>query len=155
MENTSNNPIQDNGQPIPKKHKLRWLWIAAIILALAVVIGLGAYVLFQRSTKQASSQDCKNLIAKLPTAEIKISSAGFEPATINIKRCQQVNWTNTDGKPHEVAADPYPTSSTYPEFAGPALTQNDSFSFVFEKSGDFTYHDQLNPLKFKGTVIVK
>lgn len=84
-----------------------------------------------------------------------ISGEGFEPATVNIKRCQQVYWTNTDSKPHEVAADPYPTSSTYPEFVGPALTQNDSFSFIFEKSGEYTYHDKLNPLKLKGTVIVK
>ena len=34
------------------------------------------------------------------------------------------------------------------------LDPNDSFSFTFENTGTFTYHDELNPSKFKGTIIV-
>lgn len=92
----------------------------------------------------------------LTPAQVTITSTGFVPAVINIKPGQQVIWINQDKVLHQVAADPHPTHTSLPGFdsAEPSKTK-ETYAFTFEKSGTFTYHDHLNPLKFKGTVIVK
>lgn len=91
----------------------------------------------------------------LPQAHVSTTKDGFTPQTIQVKKGQSVTWINTDKSPHQVASDPHPTHTNLPGFdSQEALTLNDSFTFTFEKTGTFTYHDNLNPLKFRGTVVV-
>jgi len=55
-----------------------------------------------------------------------------------------------------VASDPYPLDNALKELGkARILSNNDTFSFTFDQSGTFTYHDDLNPMKFKGSVVVK
>ena len=87
---------------------------------------------------------------------VMITDTGFSPETVKIKKGQTVEWLNKDGTPHQVASDPYPDHSTLPHlFAEQPLAQNDSFTYTFEDAGTFTYHDNLKPVDFKGTVIVE
>lgn len=88
-------------------------------------------------------------------SEIFIEDLGFTPSTIQIKKGSQVTWTNKSQAPHWIASDPHPSHDGLPGLdSTSAIAQNDSYSYTFEKSGTFTYHDHLNPLKFKGTIIV-
>ncbi len=78
------------------------------------------------------------------------------PASIVIKQGQQVTWTNLDVAPHWVASDPHPTHTGLPGLDSQGQMQTkESFTFTFEKTGKFTYHDHLNPYKVKGSVVVQ
>jgi len=88
-------------------------------------------------------------------AQVTITGTGFIPSTISVKKGTQVIWTNTDSSPHQVASDPYPSHSLLPELVSKTLNTKDSYSFVFEKSGTFSYYDETNPLKNKAVVVVK
>lgn len=92
----------------------------------------------------------------LDSGQVEITKNGFVPETISIKRGALVTWTNSDTGPHQVASDPHPLHTNLEGFdSEEALRKDESFSFTLEKSGTFTYHDHLNPNKFKGTVIVE
>ena len=58
-----------------------------------------------------------------------------------------VTWTNLDGEPHTVA-------SIDGLFRSPALDQNDSFRFTFEKPGIYKYICSIHP-RMKAVIIVK
>ena len=73
-----------------------------------------------------------------------------------IKAGQAVVWTNKDNAPHAVASDPYPTDNTLRQFNSLTnISPSDTYSFVFNKAGTYTYHDDRNPYSFIGTVVVK
>mgnify|MGYP001567587401 CR=1 FL=1 len=89
-------------------------------------------------------------------AQITITKDGFVPAQINVKKGTEVIWTNTDEAAHQVASDPHPTHDKLKGLGdGEVLAKGESFSFTFEKSGSYSYHDHLNPLKFNGKVVVE
>ena len=58
-----------------------------------------------------------------------------------------VTWKNLDGEPHTVV-------STDGLFRSPALDQNDTFSFKFDKPGVYKYLCSIHP-KMRATVTVK
>lgn len=125
--------------------------IRVVVIAL-LVLTAGVFVYLLVKGKQ------NNSIAKSITGQavVTITDQGFSPSTIKVKKGTQVTFTNLDTKLHRVASDPYPTHSTLPGFDSvEPLNVNDSYSYIFEKSGTFTYQDYLNPYKIKGTVIVE
>lgn len=89
-------------------------------------------------------------------AHVQITSDGFSPETISIKKGSSVNFENTDTLPHWIASDPHPTHSNLPELdSRQALLEGDTYVFTFQEAGVFTYHDHLNPFDLNGTVIVE
>ncbi len=84
--------------------------------------------------------------------------AGAADATVPIKNFDfamevtvtpgsTVTWKNLDGEPHTVV-------SADGLFRSPALDQNDSYSFKFEKPGVYKYICSIHP-KMRATVTVK
>ena len=91
-----------------------------------------------------------------PPAYVSITSSGYLPATISIKKGQAVVWTNTTNATHDVDSDPYPSDNALAGFKSPSvLNDNQTYSFVFNETGTFSYHDDLNPGNYKGDVVVK
>lgn len=89
-------------------------------------------------------------------ALVKIDAKGFFPKTLLVKKGTTVIWKNTDSRAHQIISDPHPLHNLLPKLAGPTpLDSNTSYSFTFNTVGTFTYHDELNPLKFTGMVIVE
>ncbi len=86
---------------------------------------------------------------------ISIQPKSFLPAVIEAKKGQEVMWINEDpGGPHWPASDPHPTHTNYPGFdAGAPIVPGNSWTFTFDKVGDWTYHDHLRP-EVKGTIRV-
>jgi plastocyanin len=82
------------------------------------------------------------------TKGVDITAAGFTPKTVTIEFGDTVTWTNKDTGSHQVLADQltFPTS--------PVLTQNQTYSYTFTKSGNFGYRDALNTNR-RGTVVVR
>ena len=87
----------------------------------------------------------KNETTPNPTAaaQIFISKDGFTPNTLTIAKNQPVIWINKDLTSHNLSMS---------EFEKETLNPGDSFTFIFEESGTYTYSDGTN---FKGTIIIK
>jgi plastocyanin len=135
-----------------------------IITLLAVVIG---YFILGKDNSQNLLTQIKQVVKKeetggktesqpIDSAQVSILKEGFTPQTITIAKNQQVTWINQDENPHQVASDPHPIHDGLAGFdSEEPLAKGDSFSFIFEEVGTYTYHDHLNPSTIKGIVIVK
>jgi|GEM_PF-451603 plastocyanin len=151
----TSNPEQDHfvaaaPQPSSSK-KLPGLMIVLLLL----VIGVGAYTLSSGNNSSKGKGGTAALLAAAP-GQVSVTNDGFIPATIRVKVGQAVTWTDTDSSAHTVASDPYPSDNTLPGLNSEQnlITTNDQYTFVFQKAGTYTYHDDRNPYTFAGTVIV-
>ncbi len=125
--------------------------LVILLFTLAVLLLAGQYLKQQKVSPQPVVSQVQT-----PIAQVTITAQGFIPQTILIKKGSTINWTNQDSKPHQVSSDPHPTHTLLPAIGkGKLLPAGSSFTLTFDKTGTFTYHDEQNPLKFKGTVVVK
>ena len=81
-------------------------------------------------------------------ARVTITSApGFDPPLVSVSRGQSVQWVNTGRSPQTVTDDPTrvsnPNSAVLPTGAQPwdsgVLNSGQTFTFVFNTPGDYTY----------------
>lgn len=138
-----------NPAPVqPKRSKRSFLVLVIFVAAVIAAFGLYRTV----SKEDDISQVPKELVA----GQVSITEDKFEPATIKIKKNDSITWTNNSQTPHQIASDPHPSNDTLPGLFSPnALGNSDTYTYTFEKSGTFTYHDHLNPFGLQGTVIVE
>ena len=132
------NEISDTKQESPNIGKF-------IAFALLLLI-LGTIIYFSPQIKKEINQNNKMQenpsLTKVSSIGVSITQNGFSPQTIQIKKGQSVIFTNTDTSPHQVASDPHPTHTNLPGFdSQEALLTNESYVFIFEKTGTFAYHD--------------
>lgn len=139
----------------PKKPRNKAIWI---IVAVIIVLGLvaGGWLIYSRvfNQKKPAIQQA-TVQPDIQTAEVSITATGFNPATVKIKKGDQVMWKNTDTKVHRIFAEPYPTKSSLPDLDSEALQPGSSYGFIFEQAGTYKYTDYNNPTKFLGTVVVE
>ncbi len=149
MEPKTINTIQYNKDPASKSSKK----LVFVLLALFIVLVMGIFwITNQNNTKITHTNSG---LSKLKPAVVIVTSSGFVPSTISIKTSQAVEWTNNTTFTHLIASDPYPTDNGIKGFKSRLINPSDTYSFVFSKAGTYTYHDDLNPYKYKGIVIVK
>lgn len=125
----------------------------------AALVGITSYVAFSGNGKSATSSGPVATSVQAPAAIapaiVSITNSGFVPGTISIKVGQAVAWTNTDSSSHYVTSDdPKPTTDTPNPDSQAAISQNNSYDYVFDKAGVYSYHDDNNP-SFRATVVVK
>ena len=150
MESANQTNRQDvpviSPQPVarPRKRVVRWLSLALLV---AIVGGASIFWVLKDGNQSAEAA---------PVATVSITPAGFEPQTIKIKKGQSVNWVNKDTAPHQLAADMDPKGGNGSQLnSHEPLTEGESYAATFEEVGTFNYHDQLNPVRLKATVIVE
>lgn len=87
----------------------------------------------QSDTGQASDQPATS------TDEVEIENLAFLPSNISVKKGTTVTWTNKDRTEHTVTVDSGegPKSGT--------LNRDDSYSFTFNQTGEFSYHCEFHP----------
>ncbi len=150
--------------------------IIPIVIAVAVLIGglvfLGEdnidllvnqfdEVVVQKGTEtinnSKNNQGMNTTDSPVTDALVEITNDGFVPSSITVAKGQVVVWTNNDGQQHQLT--PYPNSaannSQVPGFDPDPLSTGDSFSYVYEKSGQYTYQSTQDPNRYQGIVIVK
>jgi plastocyanin len=81
------------------------------------------------------------------SAAVKIDNFSFGPAAVTVPVGTTVTWTNQDDIPHTVV-------STDGVFKSKALDTDDKFSFVFNKTGTYSYFCSIHP-KMTGQIIVQ
>jgi plastocyanin len=88
------------------------------------------------------------------SASVVLTEQGFMPQEVTIKKGGTVTFTTNNGKPFWPASDPHPSHSIYPEFDPRAPIAADStWSFSFDKVGNWGYHDHLRSY-YTGTIHV-
>jgi plastocyanin len=87
------------------------------------------------------------LPARAADAMIVMKNFDFSPMDVTVTAGSTVTWKNMDGEPHTVA-------SAEGLFRSPALDQDDTYSFKFDKPGVFKYICSIHP-KMRATVTVK
>jgi len=78
---------------------------------------------------------------------VSLTSAGFQPAQLQVKVGATVMWTNKDTVAHTV------TSDTAGVFDSGAINAGATFKFTFSQAGTFTYHSTSDS-GWAGTVTV-
>ena len=133
-------------EPPSKMPMLLKRWLPYSLVAIVVVgVVLLAWVLFSHAGSRANSS------AETPSAAVLIGDDSFTPRTIKVKKGDAVTWTNQATSLHQIVGDQSVLSMDSQE----SLAQGDTYTYTFDKAGTYTYHDPLNPLKLKGTVVVQ
>lgn len=85
---------------------------------------------------------------------IRLTEDGFMPSAIKIAKGDTVVFTTARDKPFWPASDLHPTHGIYQEFdPRKPIDPNKSWSFRFDKAGEWRFHDHLAPL-FRGVIRV-
>src|SRR3989338_1427496 len=102
----------------------------------------------------------------LMTAQVSLTATGFSPQTVTIKKGGTITFVNGGGGDMWVASAPHPAHTAY---SGTSLQEHcsdavdvsfdqckigDTYSFTFDKTGSFKYHNHTNSSQF-GTVVVE
>lgn len=107
------------------------------------MVAVGVF-LWQTKLSPQNSPAALNSEAIEGEAIIIISDEGFSPSEIKIKIGTKVKFVNQSKYWHWPASDLHPTHTLYPEFdpkkpVGPG----EEWNFVFEKTGEWDFHDHL------------
>ena len=78
---------------------------------------------------------------------ILIQNSTFNPNPMHIKAGTEVVWVNQDNTPHKIVSD---TGN----FESPTLNNGDTFTYTFDKPGEYNYHDGINT-SIKGKLIIE
>ena len=117
-------------------------------LAIIVLLVLGAGCNNSSGVESSVSQNqqvCKTSPATA-TATVLLKEGRFDPPTISVKQCTKVVFQNVGNQPHWPASDLHPTHGIYPEFDPQEnINPGQSWSFVFDRVGQWKCHDHLNP----------
>ena len=101
------------------------------------------------------------------SATVSYTGSAFSPATVTIRKGGMVTWSNNGSSPLWVASAQHPTHTVYagdsleehcPDNAADSFDQcagGNSYSFIFNKTGTWRYHDDMNSTAFGSVVVVE
>lgn len=153
MPSTDNQAPATMPSPGMRGHSTKNKVVLLIVVAAVVIVGVVTGTLVVRHHDK--TQEAIISTTTQAPAMVSITASGFVPATVHVSAGQTVEWTNTDSRhEHAVASDPYPTDTILPGLNSKGgLQKGNSYTYIFETAGTYTYHDTLNPA-LEGTVIV-
>ncbi len=89
-------------------------------------------------------------------ASVTVTNDGFTPKEVTIKKGGRVTWTNNSDSKVRVVSAFHPTHLEYPEFNDlTGMEKGETYSFTFERSGSWGYHNHLNPSRIGKVVVVE
>jgi plastocyanin len=121
---------------------------------LTLLAGLAILIVAISGITAVSNSADRQSTAPVPVALVRITDEGFQPATLAVKPSTKIIWKSADPSLHQVASNPYPSGGVPKNLKSGILSGNRSYTYVADKSGTFTYHDQFNPTN-NGTIVVK
>lgn len=117
----------------------------SLVLIILLIALFGVFSL-QKKTSLPESEKTYTVI---------LTEKGFSPETINIRKGESVKFETKRGKLFWPASDLHPTHDIYPGFdPRQPIEHTSSWTFKFEKSGEWSYHDHLAPF-YTGTIKVR
>ena len=142
-----------------------------LFLIIAIIVIGGGAVLLTKTNKNVSvmaspSPSMLTSLTPRPAASqatqestsqfvVNYTAQGFSPSSITVPVGSTVQFKNNSSNSVWVASNPHPTHTDYPGFdVLKAYTNGQAYSFTFKKTGNWGYHNHLNPVE-SGTVIVQ
>jgi plastocyanin len=107
------------------------------------------------SVNPTGAQNSAESEAANPATQVLVTATGFQPQSVTVNVGETVTWTNQTSGNVRVASDPHPQHTGlvgFDDLSG--ASQGDFYSYTFEKTGTFSYHDHNNPT-MNGTVVVQ
>lgn len=101
-----------------------------------LILGSGAALLCSACIRSEAAKAAGSSNGTETTVEIK--TFAFAPRELTVRPGTKVTWINHDQTVHNVV-------SPGGAFASPGMDTDDSFTFTFEKEGDFAYLCALHP----------
>jgi plastocyanin len=133
-----------------KSHRSRLYGFMLVTIATVAAVGIGmsSYALFNMRGVETSALEASSSVA--------FTSQGVVPAVVTVKKGDTVTWTNQSDAQHQLVL----TSPNLPQDLGgfevnEPLAEGDSYSYIFETAGTYTYDDPSAPLTAQGTIIVE
>lgn len=129
-----------------------------VVLTLSSIALIGFFIYSNVNTIDMDSQREQQAVTifeqDLNPLTVEYTDDGYIPNILEIKKGDNVTFINKSSRSMWVASDNHPTHTIYPEFDQKGLsTLGETFTFTFEKSGTWEYHDHLNP-RANGSVVV-
>jgi len=142
--------------------KAVWIVIGLIIVAGAV------WLLADRQPEPATDTSTNETESPAPggtdsdatdpepeSVVITYTDSGFVPTTVTINIGDSVVFKNESSRTFRPASDPHPVHTDLSGFdSDTAVAVGQSYTFTFNKSGSWGFHDHLDSGK-KGTVVVR
>jgi plastocyanin len=118
-----------------------------IFLVAGVLLTVLLFAAFNSSISPSSSSEGS-------IHKIVLNENGFSPSEIIIKPGDSIEFTTSLNKPFWPASDLHPSHGIYPEFdPQQPVEPAESWTFKFQKSGRWKYHDHLQP-QYRATIVV-
>jgi plastocyanin len=106
------------------------------------------------TTQNTSASPAGSATPSSEVVSIVLTETGYEPQNITIEQGTTVSFSTTAGRPHWPASNLHPTHDEYSDFDPmEPVPADESWSFTFEKVGDWTFHDHLRAY-FTGEIVV-
>ena len=125
-----------------------------LILIALVIFGYFAFFYGFSPTVQETKKVASDLIDQKEVT-IEMINYKFEPAEVVISKGTKITWLNKDSVGHSVKSDSHPAHDLFPELNSPMLDLDGTFSVLFDKAGEYTYHCDPHSQGMKGKIIVK
>ncbi len=125
-----------------RPNRLRAFFVVAALLILLGLISIVVAVLIQ---KDAPQQKQPSPISQQQEVQVAITKDGFLPAVLLVKKGAKITWTNTDDANHQIQANPHPTGESLLGLKSEILGSRQAYEYTADTSGNFGYHDYLNP----------
>lgn len=126
--------------------------IGVIIL---ILLGAGAYLFLKQSNTTTTTTNVTNTQADKPAAAtITYSDSGYSPAEVTVKSGDTVEIKNTSSRAMQFDSDPHPIHTDNPDLNVGSVNPGESMTFTVTKTGEYGYHNHLNPSD-TGKIIVE
>ncbi len=139
-------------------------WTLLGVLALVLVSGCT-----QTAAPDNSLSDSQSGESPALSATIRITDTGYEPNSVTIAKGGTVTWISETDRPDWPATAQHPTHTRYPgsniEKCGTAeasvifdackaLANGESYSFTFNETGEWPFHDHVVAKTFGKIIVV-
>lgn len=135
-------------------------------MLVVVVLLVGGFFLFVKKSSTTNTPPVTETAPTSPvsptgttqgqmTKEVTVTAntQGFEPQKVTVKVGTKVTWVNKSGGVSNVSSAKHPTHLVYPPLNLGNFQDGATVSLVFDKPGDYKYHNHLEPTQF-GSVVV-
>jgi len=114
--------------------------LALIVFIFVLLLGVSVSALGNKETSKSCPKAGKDI------QDVIMNGQSYDPETLTIHKCTKVVFKNQDSISYWPASNLHPTHGIYPEFDPKTPVEpNQEWSFVFEKKGEWKYHDHLAP----------
>ena len=118
-----------------------------IVIVISIVLLLSGLVFYQLGLVSSNSNSIDSKVMGQDYV-VAIKNHSYSPEVLNVIVGSNVTWVNVDSMVNTV------TSDYGDELNSGSISSGETYSHVFNRTGNFTYHETYYP-RIKGQVIVR